>query len=391
MVAATLLLSACNDDNSYVAPPPVKVTVAQPMVATVPLYVEFTGNTAASATVDLDARVQGYLTAINYVDGEAVKKGRVLFEIEKTQYQAQVEQQQARLESAQATAANALRGNDRQAALGERQVASQSKVEDAQTALATANADVSSAEAALKLAEASLAYTTVTAPFDGVVTRHLVDVGALVGSSGPTKLARILQVSPLLVYFNITEQQQIELRDSLAKAGKTLKSLRGDKLEMPVEVLLSSGAAEAYEGRVDYVAPQVDAQTGTLEMRAVLENTDISLVPGLFVRVRLRVGGIENALLVNDTAVLSNQAGSYVKVIGKDNVVEQRPVTTGPVEGQLRVITGGLSADDRVVVGAIQRAVVGNTVTPVAGAMAGLPAGLAPKENAEVAAPSASR
>ncbi len=375
--ATVLLLIACTEDNQYVEPPPTRVTVARPIIASVPLYATFTGNTAASASVDLEARVQGYLAAINYADGAAVKKGRVLFEIEKAQYQAQIEQRQAALESARATAANARRENERQAELGQRQVASQSKVEEAQTTLATANADVTAAEAALKLAQTSLDYTTITAPFDGIVSRHLVDIGALVGSSGPTKLATIFQVSPIQVYFNISEQQQIALRDTLATTGKTLRSLREEELSLPVEISLSSSSAELHHGRIDYIAPAVDAQTGTLEMRALVQNENISLVPGLFVRVRLPVGYIENAVLVNDTAVLSNQVGSYVKVVGKTNVVELRQVTTGPVEGQLRVITKGLGAEDRVVIGAIQRAVNGNSVEPLNGTMAALPEGLA--------------
>lgn len=375
---AFLFLSACNEDNRYVEPPLVKVTVALPVVATVPLYATFTGNTVASASVDMEARVQGYLAAIHYADGAAVQKGQVLFEIEKAQYQAQTGQQEAALESAKATAANALRENTRQAELGLRQVSSQSKVEEAQTALATANADVAAAESALKLAQTSLSYTTITAPFDGVVSRHLVDVGALVGSAGPTKLATILQVNPIQVYFNISEAQQIALRETLAGTGKTLRSLREEELSMPVEITLSSGGQERHVGQVDYIAPAVDAQTGTLEMRALVQNENISLVPGLFVRVRMPVGQIERAVLVNDTAVLSNQAGSYVKVIGNDNVVEQRPVTLGPVEGQLRVIAKGLNADDRVVIGAIQRAVNGNRVEPVNGTMAALPDGLSP-------------
>ncbi|WP_334174406.1 efflux RND transporter periplasmic adaptor subunit [Pseudoxanthobacter sp.] len=370
-----MLLSACNESNQYVAPPPAKVTVATPLEAPVTLYATFTGNTAASASVDLEARVQGFLTAIDYTDGEAVQKGKELFRIEQAPYQAEVAQKTAMLDAARATQTDARLEYDRQSALGERDVASKSKVDNARAALDTANAQVAAAEANLKIAEVSLGYTTVSAPFSGVVTRHLADVGALVGSSGPTKLATILQVSPLDIYFNITEQQQLDLRDTLEKAGKTLKSLREDAPDMPAEILLSSDSDEIYTGHIDYIAPNLDPQTGTLQMRATLENADIALVPGLFVRVRVPVGRLEKALLVNDTAILSAQAGSYVMVVGADNVVAQRSVTTGPVEGPLRVITAGLSAGDRVVIGAIQKAVAGNTVQPVEGAMAALPAG----------------
>jgi len=377
LLCAPVLLSGCKEQNKYAAPPPAKVTVAPPTRAPVTLYAEFTGNTAPVASVDLEARVQGFLESIDYRDGEAVKKGRVLFRIEPAQYQAQVDLQQAQLDGAKAKQVNAQREYDRQATLGQKEVATQRNVDDAQTNLASAIAQVAASEASLKLAKISLAYATVSAPFDGVVTRRLANAGALVGSSGPTKLATILQVDPLYVYFNITEQQQINLRDALAKQGKTLKTMREDGLELPIQVALSSDTAFQYVGKVDYIAPQVDTATGTLQLRGALDNKDVALVPGLFVRIRVPVGKIDDALLVDDTAVMSNQTGSYVMVVGKTNVVEQRAVTTGPVEGQLRVITKGLSADDRVVIGAIQRAVAGNTVDPVAGAMA--PAPTAPK------------
>ncbi|WP_245454215.1 efflux RND transporter periplasmic adaptor subunit [Aquabacter cavernae] len=385
-VVAGLMVAGCNQKNQYVAPPPAKVVVAPPVQAPVTLYAEFTGNSAAASTVTLEARVQGFLTAIDYADGEAVKKGRVLFEIEQAQYQAQVDLQKAQLESAKATEENSRRQYERQAALGLKEVSSQRQVEDAKTTLDTARAQVAASEANLKLAETSLAYTTIRAPFDGVVTRHLVDVGALVGSTGATKLATILQVDPIYIYFTMSEQQQIDMRDSLAKMGKTLKSLREEELKMPVEVALSAEQPYQYSGRIDYVAPNLETGTGTLQMRAALENKDVALVPGMFVRVRVPVGKIETALLVNDTAVLSNQVGSYVLVVGANNVVEQRQVETGPVEGQLRVITKGLSATDKVVIGSIQRAGAGTTVSPVEGAMAERPKAASPAANAPAAA-----
>ncbi|AVT77066.1 MexE family multidrug efflux RND transporter periplasmic adaptor subunit [Rhodopseudomonas palustris] len=373
IAGAPLLLAGCKEENKYAAPPPAKVTVAKPTQAPVTLYAEFTGNTSPVASVDLEARVQGFIESIDYLDGEAVKKDRELFKIEKAQYQAQVDLQQAQLDGAKAKQANAQREADRQSILGQKDVASQRNVDDAQTNLAAANAQVAAAQASLALAKTSLGYTTVTAPFDGVVTRRLVNVGTLVGSAGPTKLATILQVDPLYVYFNITEQQQINLRDALAKRGKTLKDMREERLEMPIQVALSSDTSFQYAGKVDYIAPQVDPSTGTLQLRGTLPNKDVALVPGLFVRVRVAVGKLDDALLINDTAVMSNQTGSYVMVVGAGDVVEQRQVTLGPQEGQLRVITKGLKADDRVVIGAIQRAIAGNTVAPVAGAMAAAP------------------
>ncbi|RTM01760.1 efflux RND transporter periplasmic adaptor subunit [Ancylobacter aquaticus] len=372
-LGAALLLAGCNEQNTFAAPPPAKVTVATPTQAPVTLYAEFTGKTAPSQEVNLDARIQGYLTAIGYRDGEAVRKDRVLFEIEPDQYRDQVALQEAELTIANAKAANAQTEYDRQADLGQKQVSSQRSVDDARAALDAARGQVAADEASLALARLTLSYTTLRAPFDGVVTRHLVDTGSLVGSSGPTTLATILQVDPLHVYFNMSEQQQIDMRDALAAQGKTLRDVRESRVEPPVEIALAGEPTYKYAGKIDYIAPQLDGATGTLQMRAALANKDVELVPGQFVRVRVPIGKIENALLVDDTAVQSNQAGSYVMVVGTDNLVEQRAVTTGPVEGQLRVITKGLTADDKVVIGSVQRAVSGKTVDPVAGAMAALP------------------
>jgi membrane fusion protein (multidrug efflux system) len=373
ILCAPLLLSGCKEQNKYAAPPPAKVTVATPARSPVTLYAEFTGNTAAVASVDLEARVQGFLESVDYSDGEAVKEGRVLFKIEQAQYQAQVDLQQAQLDAAKAKQINTQREFDRQSILGQKEVATQRNVDDAQTNLASATAQVAASEASLKLAKISLSYTTVSAPFDGVVTRRLMNPGALVGSAGPTKLATILQVDPLYVYFNITEQQQINMRDALAKRGMTLKDLREKGLELPVEVALSSDTTFQYAGKIDYFAPQIDPSTGTLQLRGTLENKNVALVPGLFVRVRVAAGRIDDALLINDTAVMANQTGNYVMVVGKNNVVEQRQVTLGPQEGPLRVIASGLAATDKVVIGAIQRAVPGSIVDPVSGAMAAAP------------------
>lgn len=371
--AGLMLLGGCDKKNGYVEPPPAKVTVAAPTQMPVTLYAEFTGTTTASAAVDIEARVQGFLQSIGYRDGAPVKQGQVLFEIEKDQYQSQVDLQKAQLSSAQVTQVNAAREYARQATLGQKSFSSQSTVDETKTKFDTATADVAMAQAKLNSAQTSFGYTTVRAPFDGVVTRHLAEVGALVGSSGPTKLATILQVNPIYVYFTISEQQQLDMRDALAKQGKTLKDMREGGQDLPFEMALGPDLAFGYQGKVDYIAPDVEGATGTLQLRGVLENANVALVPGLFVRVRVPIGKLDAALLVNDTAVQSNQTGSYVMVIGKDNVVEQRHVTTGPVEGQLRVIISGLSAGDKVVIGAIQRAIAGNTVAPVAGTMAAAP------------------
>jgi len=179
-------LAACGQQNAYVPPPPPKVVVAQPLQQQVPLFVELTGNLKAFNEVKLEARVQGFLEQQKYVDGATVKKGDLLFVIQQNTYQAQLDQAKASLEADKAAQANAQVEYTRQSTLGQQQFASQSRVDDAKTKLAQTSAAVLGSQANLEVATINLGYTEVTAPFDGVASRHLVSVGALVGVAGPT-------------------------------------------------------------------------------------------------------------------------------------------------------------------------------------------------------------
>lgn len=353
-----LALAACNDKNTYVPPPPPQVSVATPVQQPVQRYLEVTGNTAAINSVDLEARVQGFLNTINYKDGALVTKGTLLFTIQRDQYQAQLDLQKAELASAKATQANAQTEYNRQLQLGKQDFASQRAIDDAKTNLDKATAQIAADEANIQLATITLGYTEIVAPFDGIVTRHLVDVGALVGYSGPTKLASIVQVDPIYTYFNVSEQQVLNIKAELAKLGRSLAEIHN----VPVEIGLQTTSDFPFRGVIDYIAPQVDPSTGTLQVRGVFPNKELGLMPGLFVRVRVPLGQPQNALLVDDIAIGVNQLGSYVLVVGADGVVQQRPVATGPQQGQLRVIEKGIEAADKVIVEGLQRAVPGNKV-----------------------------
>jgi len=365
--ALLLALAACNKENTYVPPPPPKVMVATPVRQPVQRYLEVTGNTAAVNSVDLEARVQGFLDTINYKDGALVKKGTLLFGIQRDQYEAQLDLQKAELAAAQATKANAQIEYQRQTQLGARDFASQRAVDDAKTNLDKANAQISADQANIQLATITLGYTQVTAPFDGVVTRHLVDVGALVGYSGPTKLATIVQVDPIYTYFNVSEQQVLNIKAELARQGRTITDVHN----VPVEIGLQTEQGYSYKGTIDYIAPQIDPSTGTLEVRGIFDNKSLALIPGLFVRVRVPLGPPQPGLLVDDTAIGANQLGSYVLVVDNENVVQQRVVKTGPLQGGLRVVESGLQPGDKVVVDGLQRAVPGNKVAPETVAMGG--------------------
>jgi RND family efflux transporter MFP subunit len=362
-VRATFVLAiaagaaACGQNNQYAAPPPPKVTVAAPVAQDVTRYFEATGNTAAVNSVALVARVQGFVQAISYNDGDFVKKGTSLFTIEPQPYKLKVDAAKAAVISAQATLKQAEADFQRQADLLTRQVSAQVTYDKALATRDSSQADLQSAQANEQQAEIDLGYTDVTAPFDGVVSARQVSIGQLVGANSPTTLATIVQMDPIWVNFNASESDVLQVRANLAKSGKTTADLLG----IAVEVGLQNEDGYPHRGKLDYVAPNVDPSTGTLAARASLDNADRSLLPGYFVRIRIP-SKPQPALLVPDVALGSDQGGRYVLVVNQDNVVEQRKVEPGQLVGELRVIESGLTKDDRVVVGGIMRAIPGEKV-----------------------------
>jgi RND family efflux transporter MFP subunit len=358
-LAAPILLAACGEQNRYVAPPPPKVTVAHPVQQSVTRYLEATGNTAPFNFVDLVARVQGFLQEIHYKDGDTVKRGTVLFTIEPEPYQLKLDQAKAAEAGSQATLKQAEAEYKRQADLASRDFATKATLDQVLATRDSAQANLLQAKANTRLAEINLEYTRVSAPFDGIVTNHLVSVGELVGTS-PTQLATMVQLDPIYVTFNISEQDVLRVRAEMARRGLTPADLK----KVPIEVGLQSESGYPHRGLLDYAAPTVNSATGTLLVRGLLQNADRALLPGYFVRVRVPMQQQENALLVPDTALGSDQGGRYVLVVNKDDVVEQRKVEVGQSFGPLRVIDGGLQADDRVVVAGIIRAIPGEKVDP---------------------------
>ncbi len=353
--------AACKKQNAYVPPPPPPVGVAKPLQQSVTPYLEDTGNAVAYNQVDLEARVQGYLQEIDYKDGTPAKLGDTLFVIEPAPYQAQLQQSQASLASTQADLIQAQAEYTRQSTLGKSDFASQSVVDQARAKLDSDKAKILNDQAGVTIAAINLGYTRVTAPFDGVVTAHLVSVGGLVGVSGPTKLATIVQLDPIYVTFNVSEQDVLRVKAMMAQRG--LKPAEVGKV--PVEVGLMNEAGFPHKGIIDYIAPNLDPSTGTLQVRGVFENPNRALLPGMFCRIRVPLAvGQTTALLVPDVAISSDQAGNYLLIVDKDNVVQQRTVQTGQLVGHLRVITSGLNADDVVVVSGNQRAIPGEKIEP---------------------------
>jgi RND family efflux transporter MFP subunit len=356
---ALVALAGC-EQNTYAPPPPPKVDVALAVQRPVTRYLEATGNTAPIKQVDLVARVSGFLQSIDYTDGAFVKEGTTLFTIEPETYKLKLDQAQAAEAGAQASLTQAELDFKRQTDLVARQAVSQSTLDTSTANRDNARANLQQAQANTRIAEVNYGYTTVTAPFDGFVSAHLVSVGELVGAASPTQLATIVAQYPIYVNFNVNERDVLRFRAEARRRGLTSADLK----KTPVEVGLQTEDGFPHVGNLDYVAPTVNQSTGTLAVRGIIPNADRVLLPGYFVRVRVPVETQQDALLVPDTALGSDQSGRYVLVVNKDNVVEQRQVTIGPVDNGLRVIDSGLNPDDHVVIAGLLRSIPGQKVDP---------------------------
>jgi RND family efflux transporter MFP subunit len=352
-------LAGCNQENTYVPPPPPKVDVALPVKQNVTPYLEVTGSTAAVNQTALVARVQGFIEEIEYNDGDAVKAGTVLFVIEPESYQLALDQANAAKASADASVKLSQAEYERQAALVAKTFATQ---QDLQKAEAQREADLAIQQQAasnVKQAQLNLSYTQVKAPFDGVATARLVSIGELVIAS-TTALATIVQLNPIYVNFNVSEKDVLRIRAAMAKRGMTAQDLK----KVPAEVGTQSETGYPHVGTLDYVAPTITASTGMLAVRAVLPNADRQLLPGYFVRVRVPLFEEPGMLLVPDRAIGSDQSGRYVLVASKDDVVEQRKVEIGQLVGELRVVTTGIQPEDRIVVSGLLSAIPGQKIEP---------------------------
>jgi RND family efflux transporter MFP subunit len=357
------LLAGCGDKQApqaAAAPPP--VTVAQPVKRTVTDWDEFTGRFDAVESVQVRARVGGFITAVEFRDGAFVKAGDLLYLIDARPFEAVATQADGQLSDARAKVELGKRELDRALTLQQSQNVADNIVDQRRQALQAARAAETQAEGALKAAQLNVEFTHVTAPIGGRVSRHLVSVGNLVQGSegGSTLLTSIVSLDPIYIYFDIDEATYLKY-NRLWSEGKRPSSRDTPN---PVEVTLTGETKPSHNGTINFLDNQLDVSTGTLRGRAVIPNTDLSILPGQFGRVRLIASAPYEALLVPDGAIATDQARKIIFVVKDDNTVEARPVVLGPLDEGLRVVREGLKPEDRVVVDGLQRVRVGAKVMP---------------------------
>jgi membrane fusion protein, multidrug efflux system len=363
IVLLAVLLSGCGDkppQQAASAPPP--VTVAQPTKRTVTDWDEFTGRFEAVEEVQVRARVGGFVTNVEFKDGDMVHTGDLLYIIDPRPFEAVAEQANGQLADARAKAELAKRELDRGLNLVQTSAVSEQVVDQRRQALQAAHAAETVAEGALKAAQLNIEFTHVLAPITGRVSRHLVSVGNLVQGSegGATLLTSIVSLDPIYIYFDVDEATYLK-NNRLWFEGRRPSSRDTSN---PVQVTLTGETNPSHDGKMDFLDNRLDLSTGTLRSRAVIPNKDLSILPGQFGRVRLIGSSPYEALLLPDTAIATDQSRKIVFVVKDDDTVEAKPVVLGPLDDGLRVIREGLKPEDRVIVEGIQRARVGAKVSP---------------------------
>jgi membrane fusion protein, multidrug efflux system len=364
MILAVGLAGCEQRQQAAAAPPAPPVTVAQPVKRTVTDWDEFTGRFEAIEEVQVKARVGGFVTNVEFKDGDMVHAGDLLYIIDPRPFEAVAAQADGQLADARAKAELAKRELDRGLNLVQTSAVSEQVVDQRRQALQAAHASETIAEGALKAAQLNVEFTHVMAPITGRVSRHLVSIGNLVQGSdngASTLLTSIVSLDPIYIYFDVDEATYLK-NNKLWFEGKRPSSRDTPN---PVEVALTGETKPSHEGRMDFIDNRLDVSTGTLRSRAVVSNKDLSILPGQFGRVRLIGSSPYEALLLPDTAIATDQSRKIVFVVKDDNTVEAKPVVLGPLDDDgLRVIREGLKAEDRVIVDGIQRARVGAKVAP---------------------------
>lgn len=362
----------CGKDDKNKTPPAVPVTVAEVKSETVPVYLDYVGVTDSIQSVDINARVEGFLIKRAFKDGADVKQGDLLFVIDTRPFEAALEAAQAELAEDRAALAYAREQVRRYKPLVEKDYIAKDAYDDYLTQAAEAVAAVQADIANVTQAKLNLSYCTMYAPFDGRIGRRYVDVGNLVGAGGEaTKLATIVQLDPLYVYFTVAEKDIPEVLKQQQKSDLT------------VSIILPDESKHPEDGTVDFVNNEVDVTMGTITMRAVVPNSSETILPGQYVKVRLLLKEQPDSIVVPQQAIGDQQGQTFVYVVGADNKVEFRSVTAGPGYEESKIIEKGLKPGEKVIIDGLQKVKPGVTVKPETAAEKAKEASSSPKPRVE--------
>jgi membrane fusion protein (multidrug efflux system) len=356
---ALLLAAGCGKEQKAQAPPPPTVEVMEVIQKDVPIYSEWVGTADGLVNATIRAQVTGYLMKQNYREGELVRAGQVLFEIDPRTFQAAVDQAKGALAQADARWATAKANLERVKPLAEKNAVSQKDLDDATGAELSTKASVASAQAQLEETQLNLGFTRITSPIAGIAGIAKAQIGNLVGPGQIQELTTVSTVNPIKVYFSISEQEYMRFRGG---EGAQVSKTRAEVL--PLELILADGTVYPHKGRISLADRQVDVNTGTLRIGALFPNPGNLLRPGQFALVRATMETKKGALLVPQRAVGELQGKFLVAVVGADNTVDVRPVTPAERIGSLWVIDQGLKPGETVVVEGVQKVRTGVRVVP---------------------------
>ncbi|MEE2692582.1 MAG: efflux RND transporter periplasmic adaptor subunit [Pseudomonadota bacterium] len=360
-----LSTSRANDaQTEQTTPQAASVTVAHPTVKQITEWDEFTGRFAAIDSVEVRARVSGYLEEIAFEDGQIVKKGDLLFKIDPRPFEAELDAAKADLASAEAELQNAQAENERGRRLLERAALSKEEADRRTRVLRQAEAGRAAAKARVDQAALNLEFTEVRAPITGRISDDFVSEGNLIvgGAQGGTLLTTIVSLDP--IYFEFTASEADYLKYIRLASGGENAGLQGQS--NPVFAKLIDESEFSHEGKLSFVDNQLDPSTGTMRGRATFDNPNGVLSPGMFGRLKIAGSGEYNALLIPDSAVQTDQNEKFVWVADANDVAQRRKVELGPVIEGGRIVRSGLNADDRIIVGGTQFVMAGAAVAPQA-------------------------
>jgi RND family efflux transporter MFP subunit len=353
LAAVVLVLVCACRPQQQVAPPPPEVSAVQPVVKEVTEWDDFTGRLEPIKSVEVRARVSGWLDSIHFKDGQMVKAGDLLFVIDPRPYEAEVERTRAELKRAEAQRNLGLQNLQRAEKLVGGSVIAQEQFDTRRNEYEIAAANVLEAQAAAKAAELNLEFTRVKAPIDGRISRRYADEGNFItgGSGQSTLLTTIVPFNPLYATFDADERLYLKYT-RLDLSGQRRTSREAPN---PVRIALADEKEFSHEGKMDFVDNRLDPQTGTMRGRAIIDNSDGLLTPGLFVRVQLKGRGPYSALLIPDEAIGTDQSKRFVMVVDKEGLAQRRFITTGRLYDGLRAVEEGLTPEDRVIISGLMR------------------------------------